>query len=100
MRVWRPTGTRLLARLAFSGLTVSLGLSLSWQAAFARTHHYAVSRHIWHRPAHHAAMARAANWGSPTDPGKDAELMIDGRTGRVLYARNAEAQRHPASMTK
>jgi D-alanyl-D-alanine carboxypeptidase len=31
---------------------------------------------------------------------KDAELILDGRTGRVLYERNAAAQRHPASLTK
>jgi D-alanyl-D-alanine carboxypeptidase len=43
---------------------------------------------------------RAANWSSPTDPAKDAELVIDGKTGRVLFARNADAQRHPASLTK
>ncbi|HEY1637098.1 MAG TPA: serine hydrolase [Rhizomicrobium sp.] len=45
-------------------------------------------------------MYRAANWGSPTDPAKDAELVVDGKTGRVLFARNADAQRHPASLTK
>ena len=39
-------------------------------------------------------------WGSPTDPRKDAELVLDGRTGRVLFARNADAYRHPASLTK
>jgi len=37
---------------------------------------------------------------SPTDPKKDAALIIDGATGKVLYARNAEALRHPASLTK
>jgi D-alanyl-D-alanine carboxypeptidase len=37
---------------------------------------------------------------SPTDPKKDAALIIDGATGRVLFARNAEALRHPASLTK
>jgi D-alanyl-D-alanine carboxypeptidase len=43
---------------------------------------------------------RRVAWGSPTDPSKDAELVLDGRTGRVLYARNTDAQRHPASLTK
>jgi D-alanyl-D-alanine carboxypeptidase len=37
---------------------------------------------------------------SPTDPAKDAALVIDGATGKVLYARNEEAARHPASLTK
>src|SRR5690349_11885674 len=35
-----------------------------------------------------------------TDPEKDAALILDGETGRVLYARNADALRHPASLTK
>src|SRR6202012_2990643 len=35
-----------------------------------------------------------------TDPAKDAALVIDGSTGKVLYARNATAERHPASLTK
>jgi D-alanyl-D-alanine carboxypeptidase len=37
---------------------------------------------------------------SPTDPDKDAALVIDGATGKVLYARNETAERHPASLTK
>ena len=37
---------------------------------------------------------------SPTDPGKDAALIVDGATGKVLYARNETAERHPASLTK
>lgn len=36
----------------------------------------------------------------PTDPQKDAALIIDGRTGATLYARNEDATRHPASLTK
>jgi D-alanyl-D-alanine carboxypeptidase len=37
---------------------------------------------------------------SPTDPDKDAALVIDGLTGKVLYARNENVERHPASLTK
>ncbi len=37
---------------------------------------------------------------SPTDPDKDAELVIDGETGKVLYSRNETVERHPASLTK
>ena len=47
------------------------------------------------RRAHHRAMAAGL-----TDPSKDAALIVDGETGKVLYARNAEAERHPASLTK
>jgi D-alanyl-D-alanine carboxypeptidase len=35
-----------------------------------------------------------------TDPAQDAALVIDGKTGTLLYARNEKAQRHPASLTK
>ncbi len=42
----------------------------------------------------------AAAPSRPTDPAKDAALIIDGRTGNVLYERNADAKRHPASLTK
>ncbi len=38
--------------------------------------------------------------GSATDPDKDAALILDGATGKVLYARNEAAERHPASLTK
>ena len=38
--------------------------------------------------------------GSATDPDKDAALILDGATGKVLYARNETAERHPASLTK
>jgi D-alanyl-D-alanine carboxypeptidase len=32
--------------------------------------------------------------------GRDAALVIDGKSGQVLYERNAAAERHPASLTK
>lgn len=35
-----------------------------------------------------------------TDPEKDAALVVDGESGKVLYSRNADALRHPASLTK
>jgi D-alanyl-D-alanine carboxypeptidase len=38
--------------------------------------------------------------GSPTEPDKDAALIVDGATGKPLYERNADALRHPASLTK
>ena len=37
---------------------------------------------------------------SATDPSKDAALIVDGVTGKVLYARHKDATRHPASLTK
>ena len=56
---------------------------------------------------HRAQASRTAKAGriipSPagaTDPAKDAALIVDGFTGKVLYARNETALRHPASLTK
>lgn len=37
---------------------------------------------------------------SLTYAGKDAAVIIDGETGKVIYARNADALRYPASLTK
>src|ERR1700678_2972383 len=34
------------------------------------------------------------------DPNLDAALIVDAPTGEVLYARNNDAIRHPASLTK
>ncbi|HEY8947646.1 MAG TPA: D-alanyl-D-alanine carboxypeptidase [Rhizomicrobium sp.] len=55
-----------------------------------------------HRAAARHAAKPARSWAnvSLTDPNKDAALIVDGTTGRVLYARNAHALRHPASLTK
>jgi D-alanyl-D-alanine carboxypeptidase len=39
----------------------------------------------------------AVNW---TAPEKDAALIVDGESGKVLYSRNADQLRHPASLTK
>ena len=47
------------------------------------------------RHSHHRALPAGL-----TDPEKDAALIMDGETGKVLYERNATAERHPASLTK
>src|ERR1044072_3449701 len=52
------------------------------------------------RPPHRDRSGGHAFPASPTDPAKDAALVVDGATGKVLYARNATAERHPASLTK
>jgi D-alanyl-D-alanine carboxypeptidase len=59
----------------------------SADSTFARARH--------HRGGHGHAMPAGA-----TDPSKDAALIVDGVSGKVLYSRNANAERHPASLTK
>jgi|SRR5579871_351735 len=49
---------------------------------------------------HHHHRFAFYGYASPTDPGKDAALVVDGATGRPIYARNPDALRHPASLTK
>lgn len=100
---------------ALCALPLILGLSAVSSPAAARSHHHAAShsahaarhagrhvaaRHGARRVAYRRSFHPAVYWGSPTDPAKDAELVLDGKTGRVLFARNADAQRHPASLTK
>ena len=63
----------------------TLALVLSSGLAQAHHHHYRVS------------FGRGV---SLTDPAKDAALIVDGSSGKPLYSRNADALRHPASLTK
>jgi D-alanyl-D-alanine carboxypeptidase len=80
--------------LGFAALTVSPAQEAA-AASRHKTHHAKVSHHHHHHSRHKArALSRATN------PSKDAALIIDGRTGAVLYARNDDAVRYPASLTK
>jgi D-alanyl-D-alanine carboxypeptidase len=72
--------------LPIASLLLSLSLVLAAQPATARPRHHHISRGV--------------AYASPTDPAKDAALILDGETGKVLYARNAYELRHPASLTK
>src|ERR1700722_2364338 len=74
-----------IAWVAFATLSL-LVLCLVPQSASA-----AIRHHHW---------VGGGTGGSPTDPDKDAALIVDGETGRALFARNADALRHPASLTK
>ena len=90
-------------RLCFlSGLGVALflttGLALPAQATHHRHHPVAVSAvSVLHGHGHRGLVQMLS---SPTDPQKDAALIEDGATGKVLYARNETVERHPASLTK
>jgi D-alanyl-D-alanine carboxypeptidase len=91
----------LFARLIAFLSPVCLALTMLAFPALAHSRHHQWVRHWGGRPASHRAVARrAVGWRSPTDPNKDAELVLDGETGKILYSRNAYAQRHPASLTK
>jgi D-alanyl-D-alanine carboxypeptidase len=70
----------------------SLTANLACSPASASIHHH----HYWQ--ATRSWQPRVAV--QLTDPNKDAALVIDGETGKALYARNSDALRHPASLTK
>jgi D-alanyl-D-alanine carboxypeptidase len=125
MTVWRRASKGLLAQIAAYCAIVALScVNIASSPAEARVRHHSVVLHG--HPAKHGQQAhRIANRGhysrgvgrrwatrrqtrwsrtpqgaSLTDPAKDAALILDGKTGRVLYARNADVERHPASLTK
>src|SRR5215471_13868025 len=77
-----------VSRAAFGAFAkaISLVLLAATLAAPADAHRH---RHFY-----------ASTGGSLTDPNKDAALIVDGSSGKPLYARNADALRHPASLTK
>ena len=72
---------------------MAAGLASPADAAGHRRHH-TVSP-----PKGHLAKVIREPVGA-TDPEKDAALILDGATGKILYARNETAERHPASLTK
>src|SRR6185437_5575702 len=100
MRPWRFASRNTLAASAKLAFLLALAILFLPSAAIARPrHHYTAhhsARHSVARSVHHHAGRRlaarvasrgsgGAAWGSPTDPAKDAELVEDGRTGRILY---------------
>ena len=90
-----PFSARRIARFAL--LLVLAGGFLA-PPALAHVKH---RHHVIHRVAVHHSLRRFRPMpGSPTDPAKDAALIVDAATGKPLYARNENAERHPASLTK
>jgi D-alanyl-D-alanine carboxypeptidase len=79
---------------------VTAFLILSSGPADARHHRYYHLR-VVHQPAfarHVVAVRRHAAAESYAPPG--SSIVVDGNTGHVLHAANADAPRHPASLTK
>ena len=85
------TTPRLLLGIAF--LAAGLGLCGPAGAAIFRHHH--------RTPLLRGAQGRIVPMpAGATDPDKDAALILDGATGKTLFARNEAVERHPASLTK
>ncbi len=88
----------LASRGVLPGLVAALaGVLIATPAAAQHRHHH--HHHHHGRHAHHARHSRhPVAYSSRTATG--AVIVEDGATGRVLFASNAEALRHPASLTK
>ena len=96
---------RIPCLAGLAALLLGAGLTAPVDAAKARRHVALPAVAATARPALRGTGLRSARRlvkipSSPTDPVKDAALVIDGATGKVLYARNETAERHPASLTK
>ncbi|MBP0652334.1 hypothetical protein J8J40_35265, partial [Mycobacterium tuberculosis] len=52
------------------------------------------------KPAQIEAKASTSDDDGDIGGGRYAAYVVDNNTGKVLFARNAEAPRHPASLTK
>jgi D-alanyl-D-alanine carboxypeptidase len=97
MSVSLPYRLRFLTGLV-AAFFLTAGLALPAQAAHHRRHLTALTAiSLLHGHGHRGQIQMLS---SPTDPQKDAALIVDGATGKVLYARNENAERHPASLTK
>lgn len=98
MFVYLPIRLRLLMALA---AFLFLGTTLMSSPALAHhRHHPSPAVPVQTGQAHHGRRGQVHMLSSPTDPQKDAALIVDGATGKTLYARNETLERHPASLTK
>ena len=100
---WVQSEARDGLRYCVLGLAggIAVGLLVSSDAADARHHYYRAHVHVAHhvhvvrivqRVHHHA---RAEGYSPPV-----ASIVVDANNGEVLQATNADAPRHPASLTK
>ncbi len=92
---WVGSGARRGLRCCVLGLAAAAtGLIVTGDTAVARHRHRLhahLARHVWHVHRH----TYAGRYSPPF-----ASIVVDGNTGAVLQASNADALRHPASLTK
>jgi len=93
----RKIRARLAAKAALSALIIALVGAGAATPAEARHHHRHHRAHVAHHArAHMAGRHHAGNVAMSAN----AAIVVDGATGRVIYAMNEDAPRHPASITK
>ncbi len=91
MQYSRNLGRGRLLQAIVAGLIVCVGWASPADAAKRHHHRHARS---------HAVVTREDGGGSLASSPRYAAYVVDDKTGRVLYAKNADAPRHPASLTK
>ena len=112
MAILGGNGRSSFIRTALVALGLALGLiSVTTSPADARHRyggyhrHHAYHAHHYYRPhryAYHARYVRRARGGARGGGYSPAfaAMIVDGNSGRTLYARNENELRHPASVTK
>jgi D-alanyl-D-alanine carboxypeptidase len=96
-RVRSEAAYRLLGVIAGLAATAAALVSTSDRADARHHRYYRVARHVT-VARHVGPLHRHAHTEDYTPPG--SSIVVDGNTGRALQAANAEALRHPASLTK
>ncbi|SFK09266.1 serine hydrolase [Methylocapsa palsarum] len=86
-------GVALSSILALSGV-----LAAPAEARHSRHHHHASQRHAM--GAHFSHRRHHEHGVDGTLQSRIAEIVVDANSGRILYARNENELRHPASITK
>jgi D-alanyl-D-alanine carboxypeptidase len=79
------------AALFLSAINVPSAQARHWHHVRHYPHVYFSQRHVFQRPSHHAT--------EESGP-RAAAIVVDGNSGRTLYAMNDNELRHPASITK
>ncbi|MFM9858304.1 D-alanyl-D-alanine carboxypeptidase [Pseudoxanthobacter sp. M-2] len=85
----RPAVRRLFATILRTGAVAVAGLALTALAAGPTAD-----------PAWAAKKKTATTKASPAADSRYAAIVVDSATGEVLFAKNADARRYPASLTK
>ena len=96
MRRLRSEPCQGLRGVVFGAAAVATAIALSATPVEARYHRYQ-ARYV-HRTVAASHGYHHAHAESYTPP--SSAIVVDGNTGAVLYAANADALRHPASLTK
>ncbi|QBR70001.1 D-alanyl-D-alanine carboxypeptidase [Beijerinckiaceae bacterium] len=81
------------------GLALAATCILATPAEARHRHRYYSAHAAYSHRSHHGHFSRYSH-AREASPSKIAAVVVDGNTGRVLYARNENDRRYPASITK